>query len=157
MPDPCGGMFCPNGQFCDPATVSCQSNRCLATQCGAGQTCVSTHGTHGGPTSACETDPCITINCPSDCWTCGVTTDGIGTCMLKDSCQPVTTKVGQHGGGESGCSCAVGGGRGSGGWLWMGLVLGLGLVVGRRRRRVEPRSGARQLARPARGRYPPPP
>jgi MYXO-CTERM domain-containing protein len=129
MPDPCGGMFCPNGQFCDPATVTCQPNRCLATQCGAGQTCIST-------TNTCETDPCITINCPGECWTCGVTIDGIGTCLLKDSCQPVTTKVGQHGGGESGCSCEVGGGS-AGSWLGssIGLLLGLGLVVGRRRRR----------------------
>jgi Putative metal-binding motif len=128
-PDPCGGMYCPNDQFCDPATVTCQPNRCLATQCGAGQTCVST-------TTTCETDPCITINCPSDCWTCGVTVEGIGTCMLKDSCQPVTTKVGQHGGGESGCSCQVGGGsRGSQFGSSIGLLLGLGLVVGRHRRR----------------------
>ena len=39
------------------------------------------------PTKACEPDPCATINCPSDCWTCAVTTDGMGTCMLKHACQ----------------------------------------------------------------------
>ncbi len=127
LPDPCGGMYCPPGQFCNPATVACEANRCLSTQCPAGETCVST-------TDSCEADPCATINCPSTCWTCGVTTDGLGTCMLKDSCQSVTTKVGQRGGGEAGCSCAVGGGTDSRGWL--GLVLGLGLVVARRRKRT---------------------
>jgi Notch 1 len=126
IPDPCGGMYCPDGQVCDPTTVTCKANRCPATQCSAGETCVAT-------SSTCEVDPCITINCPTDCWTCGITADGIGTCMLRDTCQPVTTMVGQHGGGESGCSCAVGGGSRGGNWL--GLLLGLGLVVGRRRKR----------------------
>jgi MYXO-CTERM domain-containing protein len=84
-------------------------------------------------TNACEADPCATINCPGNCYTCTVTTDGLGTCTLKDSCQSVTTNVGQRGGGEAGCSCAVGGGADGRGWL--GLVLGLGLIVARRRRR----------------------
>ena len=134
LPDPCGGMYCPPGQFCNPATVACEPNRCLATQCPAGETCVSTAASTSTLTSEiCEADPCATINCPSACWTCGVTTDGLGTCTLKDSCQSVTTNVGQRGGGEAGCSCAVGGGTDSKGWL--GLVLGLGLVVARRRKR----------------------
>jgi len=134
LPDPCGNMYCPPGQFCNPATVACEPNHCLATQCPAGETCVSTAAsTSNLESEICEPDPCATINCPSTCWTCGVTTDGLGTCLLKDSCQSVTTNVGQRGGGEAGCSCAVGGGTDSKGWL--GLVLGLGLVVARRRRR----------------------
>ena len=132
LPDPCGGMYCPMGQFCNPATVACEPNRCLATQCPTGETCKETAATPTA-TVSCEPDPCATITCPGTCWTCGVTTDGLGTCMLKDSCQSVTTNVGQRGGGEAGCSCAVGGGTDARGWL--GLVLGLGLVVGRRRRR----------------------
>jgi MYXO-CTERM domain-containing protein len=123
-PDPCAGMYCPTGQFCNPTTVQCEPNRCLATQCGAGQTCVPT-------TDSCETDPCITINCPTDCWTCGVTSDGIGTCMLKDSCQPTKISVGQRGGG---CSCAVAGAGAGDASSWTVLLVGLGLLVGRRRR-----------------------
>ena len=30
------------GQFCNPATVACEPNRCLATQCPAGETCEET-------------------------------------------------------------------------------------------------------------------
>ncbi|HEX3905493.1 MAG TPA: MopE-related protein [Polyangia bacterium] len=129
MPDACAGMFCGTaGDFCNPTTVSCQPNRCPAIQCPAGETCVAT-------TSTCETDPCTTIKCPGDCWTCGVTVDGLGTCMLNASCQSVTTNVGQRGGGESGCNCAVGEGSGQGDpRSWLGLLLGLGLVVARRRR-----------------------
>jgi MYXO-CTERM domain-containing protein len=123
--DPCNGMFCQTGQFCNPNTMACETNRCLATQCGPGQTCVST-------TDTCETDPCLTIDCPGDCWSCGVTIDGFGTCMLKDSCQPVSINVGQKGGGEAGCSCAVGSGDAS---SWTVLLVGLGLLMGRRRRR----------------------
>ena len=129
LPDPCAGMFCPKaGDICDPTTVSCETNRCPAIQCPAGETCVAT-------SASCEVDPCATIRCPGDCWTCGVTVDGIGTCLLNASCQSVTTKVGQRGGGESGCSCAVGDASGQGdARSWLGLLLGLGLIVGRRRR-----------------------
>ena len=59
--------------------------------------------------------PCRTIQCPSDCWHCGVTTDGRGNCFLNDTCGVVNNKVGQRGGGESGCSCATGGGPPRGG------------------------------------------
>jgi MYXO-CTERM domain-containing protein len=133
LSDPCGAMFCPPGQFCNPATVTCEPDRCLATQCPAGEACVST-------TNTCEADPCATINCPSTCYTCTVTSDGLGTCSLKPGpngeslCSSVTTNVGQRGGGESGCSCAVGGRADARGWL--GFVLGLGLVVARRRKRT---------------------
>ena len=123
--DPCNGKFCPTGEFCNPTTAACEQNKCLATQCGPGQTCVSA-------TDTCVTDPCLTINCPSDCWTCGVTVDGKGTCMLKDSCQPISISVGQKGGGESGCSCTVGG---SDAPSWTVLLVGLGLLLGRRRQR----------------------
>jgi MYXO-CTERM domain-containing protein len=140
LPDPCGGMYCPPGKFCNPTTVACEANRCISTQCPAGEACVSTAASTSTLTSdICEPDPCATINCPSNCWTCGVTTDGLGTCMPKLApsgnplCSAVVTNVGQRGGGEAGCSCAVGGGTDARGWL--GLVLGLGLVVARRRRR----------------------
>jgi MYXO-CTERM domain-containing protein len=133
MPDPCSGVYCKQGTFCDPATAMCAPDHCLGIQCPAGEACVST--TAATDTSkACIPDPCATINCPSDCWTCEVTTDGLGTCMLKDSCTPVVTNVGQRGGGNQGCGCAVGGQQ-SGAATWLGLLLGLGLVVGRRRRR----------------------
>jgi MYXO-CTERM domain-containing protein len=132
-------MYCPLGQFCNPTTVACEPDHCLAAQCPAGEACVSTAASTSTLTSEiCEPDPCATINCPSACYTCTVTSDGLGTCSPKSGpngnlCASVTTNVGQRGGGESGCSCAVSGGADPRSWL--GLVLGLGLVVGRRRRR----------------------
>ncbi|HXU64561.1 MAG TPA: MYXO-CTERM sorting domain-containing protein, partial [Polyangia bacterium] len=64
---------------------------------------------------------------------CTVNNDGTGRCDLNaDTCQKVNTKVGQHGGGESGCSCEVGGGPGQTGWL--ALAMGLVLVAARRRK-----------------------
>jgi MYXO-CTERM domain-containing protein len=136
--DPCAGKFCPNGTYCgvdSSGAPQCLQNKCLAVQCQAGQQCVPTKATQSpDPATACETDPCLTMVCPSDCWTCGINPDGSGTCNLDQSkCAPVTTKVGQHGGGESGCSCEVGGGAGRGGWL--ALAMGLVLVAARRRRR----------------------
>jgi MYXO-CTERM domain-containing protein len=125
MADPCANQFCNQNDFCDPATGQCKPNPCIAMQCPTGNQCVPTSGT-------CETDPCSTIQCPSECWHCGITNDGLGTCLLNDSCQPVQTKVGQRGGGEAGCGCAVGDGasRTTG---WLGLLLGLILLGGRRR------------------------
>ena len=76
-------QFCPNGQYCDTARAACLPDNCLAIQCGAGQRCVPSKATKAAtdPTvSACETDPAPTITCPSDCWTCAITTDGAGTC-----------------------------------------------------------------------------
>jgi MYXO-CTERM domain-containing protein len=132
--DPCANQFCPNGQYCDTASGSCLPNKCLAIQCGAGAQCVPSKATlSSDPATACEPDPCATISCPSDCWTCGITTDGAGTCTLKDTCKPVDSKVGQKGGGGSGCSCEVGGGAGRSGWLAM--AFGLVLIAARRRRR----------------------
>jgi MYXO-CTERM domain-containing protein len=125
-PDPCAGVFCDQGMFCNPGTGQCEPNRCLAIQCGAGNQCVpSTH--------TCEADPCATIQCPNECWHCGISNDGQGTCLLDDTCQPVETKVGQRGGGSVGCGCEVSGGSRAGGWL--ALFLALGLVVRRPRRR----------------------
>jgi MYXO-CTERM domain-containing protein len=84
-------------------------------------------------TDTCEPDPCMTIRCPSDCWTCRVTADGVGTCIVDNvKCQPVNITVGQKGGGSSGCSVA---GSDSASFAPVGLLLGLALVVGRRRRR----------------------
>lgn len=134
--DPCATMFCQNGQYCDKAMGACLPNRCLAIQCGSGQQCVPAKATQALTTSGidpCETDPCLTISCPSACYSCGITTDGAGTCNFrKDLCQPVETKVGQHGGGESGCSCAVGGGPDRTGWL--ALAFGVALIAARRRK-----------------------
>ena len=77
-------------------------------------------------------DPCQTIRCPSDCWSCRVTPDGIGTCVVdNDKCQQVTVTVGQKGGGN-GCSCEVGGSTGA---SPLALLLGFALVFARRRRR----------------------
>ena len=89
-------------------------------------TCVSS-------TNTCINDPCLTMRCPGDCYSCGVTKDGIGTCFIDGTkCQPVNVLVGQRGG--AGCACAVDGDRsGSGGAF--ALLLALGLVVARRRRR----------------------
>jgi Putative metal-binding motif len=121
--DPCATVTCDQNYFCNPASGACLPNPCLSLQCPIGQRCVPSTG-------GCETDPCSTINCPSQCWHCGITNDGKGTCLLNNSCQPVQTQVGQRGGGESGCSYAAGdGGRAS---SWVGLLLALGLVVGRR-------------------------
>jgi len=135
--DPCAGKFCQNGLYCDTASGGqCLPNKCLAIQCQAGQQCVPSKATQSDdPATACETDPCATISCPSQCWTCGITPDGVGTCNLNDNCQPVTTKVGQHGGGESGCNCEVSGSdAGRSGWLV--LAVGLAIVASRRRRRA---------------------
>ena len=77
-------------------------------------------------------DPCQTIICPSDCWTCKVTPDGVGTCIVDNAkCEPVNIVVGQKGGGN-GCSCEVGGSSSA---SPLALLLGLALVVSRRRRR----------------------
>ena len=108
-------------------TVKCETDRCPATQCGAGMACVP-------QTNTCKADPCQTIHCPSDCWSCKVTPDGIGTCVVdNDKCQPVNIVVGQKGGG-SGCACEVGGSSSSAASP-LALLLGLALVVARRRRR----------------------
>lgn len=123
--DPCAGVFCNQGQFCDPATGLCELNPCLPIQCRAGTQCVPA-------TSSCEPDPCSTIECPSECWHCGITNDGIGTCLLNDTCQPVETKVGQRGGGESGCGCDVGNNGQT--TRWLGLMLAVCIIVRRRRR-----------------------
>jgi MYXO-CTERM domain-containing protein len=124
MPDTCATTACPMGQFCNQTTGSCETDRCLTTQCGAGSVCVS-------QTATCEPDPCAVTVCPSTCWTCAVTTDGKGTCVLNTACQPVDNKVGQRGG--AGCGCATGGD--ASGIGFMAALVGLGLVVGRRRRR----------------------
>ncbi|HSY38285.1 MAG TPA: hypothetical protein VLA79_02120, partial [Polyangia bacterium] len=129
--DPCVNVQCDQNYFCNPASGACLPNPCLAMQCPIGQRCVPS-------TAGCETDPCSTINCPSQCWHCGITNDGKGTCLLNNSCQPVQTQVGQRGGGESGCSYASGDGDRD--VSWMGMLLALGLVVGRR---VGRRSGRR--------------
>jgi MYXO-CTERM domain-containing protein len=127
QPDPCWNVGCVPGQFCNPLTAKCENDRCPGTQCGAGNTCVPM-------TNMCKPDPCKTIVCPSDCWTCKVSADGIGTCVVDaEKCEPVNILVGQKGGGNAGCSCEVGGRTSSFGPL--GLLLGLGLVFARRRRR----------------------
>jgi len=127
QPDPCWNVPCAQGQFCNPLTAKCENDRCPATQCGPGMTCVP-------QTNTCKPDPCKTIQCPTDCWTCKVSADGIGTCIVdNDKCEPVNVLVGQKGGGNSGCACEVGGGSSSYGPL--GLLLAFGLVVARRRRR----------------------
>jgi hypothetical protein len=93
--DPCAGVPCPMGQFCNPLTVKCETDRCPATQCGAGMACVPM-------TNSCKADPCQTIHCPDDCWSCIVTPDGIGTCIVDNvKCQPVNIVVGQKGGGNA--------------------------------------------------------
>ena len=133
QPDPCAHVACDPSQFCnamniDPITKlgKCETNRCPATQCGAGNTCVP-------QTNTCKADPCAAIHCPDDCWTCAVTPDGIGTCMVDNAkCQPVNIVVGQKGGGNSGCSCEV---ADSGSYGPLGLLLGLALTFARRRRR----------------------
>jgi len=126
QPDSCWNVPCPMGQFCNPLTQKCETDRCPATQCGAGMACVP-------QTNTCKPDPCQTIHCPSDCWTCKVTSDGIGTCIVdNDKCQPVNIVVGQKGGGNAGCSCEVGGSSPA---SPLALLLGLALVVARRRRR----------------------
>jgi MYXO-CTERM domain-containing protein len=124
--DSCATVPCGDKQFCNPQTGKCETDRCPATQCGAGNTCVSM-------TNTCVPDPCQTIRCPSDCWTCKVTADGIGTCIVdNDKCQQVNITVGQKGGGNAGCSCAVGE---SGSYGPLTLLLGLALMVSRKRRR----------------------
>jgi MYXO-CTERM domain-containing protein len=125
--DPCAGVFCNQDHVCNPATGKCQLDACLTIQCGAGYQCVPTTGN-------CEPDPCATIQCPSDCWQCGITPDGLGTCIFNHAaCQSIQTKVGQKGGGEAGCGCAVEGTSRTTSWL--GLILALGLIARRRRRR----------------------
>jgi MYXO-CTERM domain-containing protein len=126
QPDPCWNTGCVETQFCNPLTAKCENNRCLATQCGPGMACVP-------QTNTCTPDPCRTIRCPSDCWTCKVTEDGMGTCVVDNAkCQPVNIVVSQKGGGNAGCSCEVGDSSAA---PFGGLLLGLGLVFVRRRRR----------------------
>jgi MYXO-CTERM domain-containing protein len=126
QPDPCWNVPCGQGQFCNPLTAKCETDRCVATQCGAGMACVP-------QTNTCKPDPCKTIVCPDDCWTCKVTADGIGTCIVdNDKCEPVNVIVGTKGGGNAGCGCAVGD---SGSVAPLGLLLGLAAWIARRRRR----------------------
>ena len=83
-------------------------------------------------TNICKADPCKTIVCPVDCWTCRVTADGIGTCIVdNDKCEPVNVIVGIKGGGNAGCSCSTD----SGSVAPLGLLLGLAAFFSRRRRR----------------------
>jgi MYXO-CTERM domain-containing protein len=126
MEDKCWNVPCVSGQFCNPTSGRCEQDRCPATQCGGGMTCVSS-------TNTCINDPCLTMRCPGDCYSCGVTKDGIGTCFIDgDKCKPVNVQVGQRGG--AGCSCAVDGdgtdkGKGSTGAIALFLALAaLGLV-----------------------------
>ena len=126
QPDPCWNVPCHQSQFCNPLTAKCETDRCVATQCGAGMACVP-------QTNTCKADPCKTIQCPSDCWSCRVTADGIGTCIVDNAkCEAVNVIVGTKGGGNAGCGCAVGD-RPSYGPL--GLLLGLAAFITRRRRR----------------------
>jgi MYXO-CTERM domain-containing protein len=126
QPDLCFNVPCQDKQFCNPMTGKCELDKCQGTVCGPGMACVS-------QTNTCETDPCLTMKCPDDCWTCVVTTDGMGNCIVDNNkCQQVNISVGQKGGGSSGCSCAVADGTSFGS---LGLLLGLALVVSRRRRR----------------------
>ena len=127
QPDPCWNVACAEGQFCNPLTVKCETDRCLATQCGAGMACVP-------QTNTCKADPVPDHSLPGDCWTCKVTPDGIGTCIVDNAkCEPVNIVVGQKGGGNAGCSCEVGGSTARP--ARSALLLGLALVVSRRRRR----------------------
>ena len=128
MEDKCWNVPCLPGQFCNPNTGACEQDRCVANQCGGGMTCVSS-------TNTCINDPCLTMRCPGDCYSCGVTRDGIGTCFIDgNKCQPVNVLVGQRGG--AGCACAVDGDSGGNGPTGaFALLLALGFVVGRRRRR----------------------
>jgi MYXO-CTERM domain-containing protein len=126
QPDPCWNVACPSTQFCNPMTRQCETNRCVVTQCGAGMACVPKD-------NSCIPDPCKTIVCPSDCWTCALTSDGTGTCIVdNDKCEPVNIVVGQKGGGMAGCGCEV---SGTGSAAPLGLLLVFGLVITRRRRR----------------------
>jgi MYXO-CTERM domain-containing protein len=126
--DMCWNVPCLPGQFCNPTTGRCEVDRCPATQCGGGMVCVSS-------TNTCITDPCLTMRCPDDCYSCGVTRDGIGTCFVDgDKCKPVNIQVGQRG-GAAGCACAVDGPGDRSGAGAVTLLLALGLVVVRRRRR----------------------
>jgi MYXO-CTERM domain-containing protein len=126
LSDACTQIACNQGQFCNQSTGKCETDHCLTTQCGAGMACVS-------QTSTCKPDPCRTIVCPDQCWHCGLTSDGIGTCLLNDECAPVNNKVGQRGGGE-GCACATGGDAGSS-TGWLGALFAVAAAFGRRRRR----------------------
>jgi MYXO-CTERM domain-containing protein len=127
--DKCDQVACAPSQYCDPATGECKTDRCEVTQCGPGERCVSTTG-------LCAPDPCRLIDCPSDCWTCGTTADGTGTCLLKPECQQTITQVGQRGGGTRGFSCAVGGDGGGTGVAWpVALLLGAAVAFAARRRR----------------------
>jgi MYXO-CTERM domain-containing protein len=126
MPDGCADVICSAGKFCNPDTGACETDRCQATQCGPGMTCVSM-------TNTCVVDPCSTIRCPSDCWHCGITKDGVGTCLLNDDCKPVETKVGQRG-GNGGCACDTAGGPASTSWLGLFVFGAAGLLARRRRR-----------------------
>jgi MYXO-CTERM domain-containing protein len=126
MPDSCSNTGCPDGQFCDTATGACRSDPCQVRQCGRGEVCVK-------QTGKCVADPCASIDCPGPCWTCSMTSDGIGTCNLSGDCREVSTKVGLRGGG---CACEVGaGGAGEGATGFAAALLAAaGLVLGRRRR-----------------------
>ena len=124
-PDACTDVICPASQFCNPNTGLCETDRCQASQCGPGMSCVAM-------TNTCVVDPCSTIRCPSDCWHCGITKDGVGTCLLNDSCRPVETQVGQRG-GTGGCACDTADSPVSTSWLSLFIFASAGLLARRRR------------------------
>jgi len=125
--DPCATIACNVGQYCDPATGTCKTNRCEVTQCGPGERCVPTTG-------QCAPDPCRVMSCPSQCWTCGITNDGTGTCFLDQDCKQTVTQVGLTGGGKKGFGCAVGDGPTSSPLGALALLLGASLAARLRRR-----------------------
>jgi MYXO-CTERM domain-containing protein len=128
-PDVCDGKICSASEFCNPDTGACEPDRCQASQCGPGMSCVSM-------TNTCVVDPCSTIRCPSSCWHCGITKDGVGTCLLNDDCKPVATEVGQRG-GTGGCACDTADSPARTSWLALFLFASAGLLARRRRSQTQ--------------------
>jgi hypothetical protein len=120
----CDTTACPGGMSCNPATGSCQQDRCVGS-CATGALCVA-------ETGACVPDACQTTRCPS-CSVCHVGFDGTADCLPDDTCKSI--QVGARGGG-AGCACDAAGGGASRSGAAAGLLLALLAIALRRRTRA---------------------
>ncbi|MGA9655786.1 MAG: MopE-related protein [Polyangia bacterium] len=124
--DPCAGLTCATGSYCDPSKGTCLNDPCLGISCVAGTVCVQTSGT-------CESNPCEVVRCP-DQQACAVQSDGHAECVLVYNPNVVVAQVKPGSRGLFGCTVSgAGSGSGTEAGAWV-LVL-LGLVLARRRRR----------------------
>jgi MYXO-CTERM domain-containing protein len=121
--DPCTGMDCGTGRFCEAGT--CRADPCVGMTCPRGDVCVSSMG--------CIDDPCAGVTCGAG-RRCEASDRGTAACTLTggiDGGRPDASREYVLGAGGS-CSAAPGDGTRP--WTVGLLLLALGLVIVRRSR-----------------------